>query len=182
MTDVSRCDDGGFARWGDRAMDVYGVAMRRSPEIVAQRRAVLATHLTRPGFRAAVALDGPTADRRLVGFGYAYQGRPGQWWHDAVSVEVRARLGGQPARRWLDDSVEVVELHVLPEHQGHGLGRALLRTLLDGATESTALLSTHDQDSPARRLYRGEGFVDLLTGFVFPHGHEVFAVMGKPLR
>lgn len=169
----SVCDAVAFEPWLDEAAAVYGEAMQRSPEIVAQRREVLPAHLRRTGFRAAIAVERPT----LAGFGYAYTGERGQWWHDVV---VRA-LGPQQAGRWVDDSLEVVELHVRPAYQGHGIGRRLLAMLLDGATERTAVLSTHDRDSSARRLYRSVGFVDLLTGFVFPGGHEVFAVMGKDL-
>ncbi len=168
------CDADAFRPWCAEAMSVYGIAMQRPPEVVTQRRSVMATHLDRPAFRAAIAVDG----EKLAGFGYAYAGRPGQWWHDAVA----AALGSRRRHDWLDDSVEVVELHVLPAHQGHGIGRRLLHMLLDGATERTAVLSTHDKASPARALYRSEGFVDLLTGFVFPSGREVFAVMGKRLR
>jgi ribosomal protein S18 acetylase RimI-like enzyme len=162
-----------FRAWSDEAVHVYGIAMRRPPEVVAQRRGVMAAHLLRPAFRGAIALDGDA----LVGFGYAYAGRRGQWWHDVVA----GALDAENRREWLGDSVEIVELHVLPGYQGRGIGRRLLRLLLDGATERTAVLSTHDLDSPARHLYRSEGFVDLLTGFVFPAGREVFAVMGKRL-
>ncbi len=167
------CDADAFRAWSGEAMSVYGIAMQRPPEVVTQRRSVMPTHLSRPGFRAAVAVDGDT----LAGFGYAYAGRRGQWWHDTVGAALDARR----RHEWLDDSVEVVELHVLPAHQGHGIGRRLLRMLLEHAGERTAVLSTHDKDSPARALYRSEGFVDLLTGFVFPSGREVFAVMGKQL-
>jgi ribosomal protein S18 acetylase RimI-like enzyme len=47
------------------------------------------------------------------------------------------------------------------------------------------LLSTRDADTPARRLYRGTGFTDLLTAFrFFPGGEPPYAVMGAelPLR
>lgn len=170
---LEHCDADGFRGWGNEAMHVYGVAMQRPAEVVTQRRSVLATHLDRPAFRAAVAVENDT----LVGFGYAYAGRPGQWWHDTVS----AALDDARRHEWLDDSVEIVELHVLPSHQGQGLGRGLLRMLLEDATERTAVLSTHDKESAARVLYRSEGFVDLLTNFVFPSGREVFAVMGRRL-
>ena len=61
---------------------------------------------------------------------------------------------------------------------------ALLR-LTSGRPERTALLSTRDADTPARRLYRGTGFTDLLTAFrFFPGGDPPYAVMGAelPLR
>ena len=72
-----------------------------------------------------------------------------------------------------------------PEYQGHGVGAGLLLALTSGRRERTAVLSTRDADSPARRLYRGMGFTDLLTGFAFYPGSEPpYAVMGAelPLR
>lgn len=172
------CDPTAFEPWVQESVDVYGEAMRRPPEVVAQRRSVLPTHLSRPAFRAAVAVDDDSADEVLAGFGYAYAGEAGQWWHDIVTRE----LSDEDADFWMSDTVEIVELHVRPAYQGNGIGRRLLGMLLDGAPERTAVLSTHDRESPARRLYRSTGFVDLLTAFVFPGGHEVFAVMGKDLR
>jgi hypothetical protein len=41
------------------------------------------------------------------------------------------------------------------------------------------VLSTHDRESPARNLYRSVGFIDLLSGFVFPGSSEVYVVMGR---
>ena len=71
-----------------------------------------------------------------------------------------------------------------PEYQRRGIGRRLVLTLTAGRTERTAVLSTQDADSPARRLYRSLGFADLLTGFIFPGGGPPYAVMGAelPLR
>jgi ribosomal protein S18 acetylase RimI-like enzyme len=85
---------------------------------------------------------------------------------------------------WLDDSFEVAELHVRPPYQGMGIGRELLLRLTSGRPERTAVLSTADAESRARRLYRGVGFTDLLTGFRFSGGEPPYAVMGArlPLR
>ena len=72
-----------------------------------------------------------------------------------------------------------------PDHQGHGIGASVLLRLTSGRPERTALLSTRDADTPARRLYRGTGFTDLLTAFrFFPGGEPPYAVMGAelPLR
>jgi ribosomal protein S18 acetylase RimI-like enzyme len=152
------------------AAHVYGVAMQRGPELVVQRREIMQSHLFRRGFVAVVAV----ADEDLVGFGYGYLGRSGEWWHDVVAKG----LGRSPSRRWLDDAFEVAELHVHPDHQGCGLGRRILRELLARSAGRTVVLSTHDRESAARALYRSFGFVDLLTGFVFPGSAEVYAVMG----
>jgi len=169
-TTIRVLDSAGFAPYVDRAADVYGAAMRRAPDLVAQRRSIIIGHLDRDEFVAVTA----TQLRELVGFGYGYQGRPGDWWHDVVS----GALDRRAAKRWMDDDFEVAELHVHPSHQGRGLGRLLLQSLLDNSTSRTVVLSTHDRQSPARELYRSFGFVDLLCDFRFPGSTEVYAILG----
>ena len=44
----------------------------------------------------------------------------------------------------------------------------MVHTLHQSRPERTAVLSTQDCHSRARRLYRSLGFADLLTGFSFP--------------
>jgi len=171
VTDVRLIDRDEFEPLVVTAAQIYGEAMRRPPELVVQRREIMQSHLHRRGFRAV----GATVDDHLVGFGYGYRGRSGEWWHDIVAKA----LGRDASREWLADAFELAELHVLPAHHGNGVGRALLTTLLDGVPTHTVVLSTHDQDSPARSLYRSAGFEDLLTGFVFPGSTEVYAVMGR---
>jgi ribosomal protein S18 acetylase RimI-like enzyme len=87
----------------------------------------------------------------------------------------------EPPRTWLDDSFEIAELHVLPSWQGRGIGRSLLLSLASGRPERTAVLSTADAPTTARRLYRGVGFTDLLTDFRFSGTEPPYAVMGAPL-
>jgi ribosomal protein S18 acetylase RimI-like enzyme len=153
---------------------IYGEAMRRPPELVVQRREIMAAHVHRTGFVGVLARD---ADNAVVGFGYGYHGRPGDWWHDVVA---RA-LGRREGRDWLSDSFELAELHVHPSRHGLGIGRRVLEAVLSKAEGDTVVLSTHDRESAARHLYRSVGFVDLLTGFVFPGSNEVYVVMGKRL-
>ena len=152
---------------------IYGEAMQRPPELVVQRREIMAAHVHRAGFVGVLACDGEA----VVGFGYGYHGRPGDWWHDVVA---RA-LGRRESREWLHDSFELAELHVHPSRHGEGIGRRVLETVLSHAEGTTVVLSTHDRESPARQLYRSVGFADLLTGFVFPGSTEVYVVMGKRL-
>jgi GNAT superfamily N-acetyltransferase len=163
---------------------IYGEAMRRPPELVVQRREIMASHVSRPGFVGVLGREGDDVGSgdigsgEIVGFGYGYRGRPGDWWHDVVAKA----LGRRDAREWLTDSFELAELHVLPRSQGHGVGRQILETLLTKVDATTTVLSTHDRESPARALYRSVGFVDLLTGFVFPGSSEVYVVMGRSNR
>jgi GNAT superfamily N-acetyltransferase len=153
------------------------MAMQRSPEIVVQRRDIISGHTSYPGFVASGAFEDAAATSVLVGFGYGYLGASGQWWHDVVA----AALGRAAARRWLREGFELAELHVLPTHQGNGLGRAMLSDVLSRADARHAVLSTPDVESPARALYRSEGFEDLLCGFFFPGSSEAYAIMGADL-
>ncbi|HMC72301.1 MAG TPA: GNAT family N-acetyltransferase, partial [Mycobacteriales bacterium] len=157
---------------------IYGEAMQRPPELVVQRREIMGSHLHRAGFVGVLARD---ADDAVIGFGYGYHGRPGDWWHDVVTRALAQKDGRKVARDWLDDSFELAELHVHPSRHGEGIGRRVLESVLSRADGATAVLSTHDRDSPAHRLYTSVGFVDLLPGFVFPGSSEVYVVMGKRL-
>jgi ribosomal protein S18 acetylase RimI-like enzyme len=163
----------------DELLCIYRLAFLElhsaDPERAAQlRRAQTRQVIDRPGFRAMVALD---ADE-LVGFAFSCPGMPGQWWHDVV-------VGAMPrpaATDWLADSLEIVELHVLPSHQGRGIGRRLLRDSLARTECRTAVLSALEEpDSPARHLYAMEGFEPLLERFRFPGSPERYAVLGKRL-
>ncbi|MBX6391347.1 MAG: GNAT family N-acetyltransferase [Frankia sp.] len=146
------------------------------PERAARDRLAHARrHVERRDLRAVAALR---PDDTLVGIVYALPGREGQWWHDVVT----SALPPAVARHWLSDCLEIVELHVLPDHQGNGIGRALLRELLRDAPYRTAALSALElPDSRARRLYASEGFVPLLSDFRFPGSHTPYAVLAKEL-
>jgi GNAT superfamily N-acetyltransferase len=154
--------------------------MQAPPELLAGRRAIMAGHTRYHGFRALAVAD----DGQPVGFCYGFHGMAGQWWHDRVAGGIGAAHGQAAVRSWLSNCLEVAELHVLPDHQGRGIGTALLGALSTGRSERTALLSTPSTESPARRLYRTTGFTDLLTGFRFEGAEPPYAVMGAdlPLR
>jgi len=173
VIELRRVDAAGFAPYADASVEVFGAAMNPPASELRSRHEILHRHLQRRGFAATIGVDG----EQLVGFGYAYPGEAGQWWHDLVA----AALDPAAADQWLADSWEVVELHVRPERQGQGLGRRLLTALLTDAPGATALLSTGDRDSRARRLYRSMGFVELLTDFRFPGREEPYAVLGRTL-
>lgn len=166
-----------LARRLDDVVAVYGEAMGYRAELLEARRGYIATHVRRPGFRAVATL---TTDGHLAGFGYGYLSAHGQWWHN----QVRAALSDEARQSWLPNCFEVVELHVRPLAQGHGLGARQLRALLTMAEGSTTLLSTPEADeatSRAWRLYRRFGFVDVLRHFHFPGDERAFAVLGREL-
>ncbi|WP_405090549.1 GNAT family N-acetyltransferase [Micromonospora sp. NBC_01392] len=161
----------------DDVVAVYGEAMGYRADLLEARRGYIATHVRRPGFRAVASL---TTEGRLAGFGYGYLGATGQWWHD----QVYRALNAQARQRWLARPFEVVELHVRPPAQGHGVGARQLRALLTMAEGDTTLLSTPEADeqaSRAWRLYRRFGFVDVLRHFHFPGDERPFGVLGRDL-
>ena len=192
---VSELSPGEFGARLDQLIAVYAAAMRPPAELLAGRRSIMAGHTANPAFRALAVTDDGTGE--AVGFGYGFHGAPGQWWHDTVAGALAVSFASARSRTpsaypapgagvaWLDDSFEVAELHVAPDYQGRGIGAGVLLRLTSGRPERTALLSTRDADTPARRLYRGTGFTDLLTAFrFFPGGEPPYAVMGAelPLR
>lgn len=166
-------DRAAFTALQDDVLEVYAEAMEVRLEAARSRRSILATHLERDGLAAVGAFDGA----RLVGVAYGYRGAPGQWWHD----QVRQALAEDVAVRWLDGSFEVCEFHVRPAYQGTGLGRALLARLLALTDAPTAVLTTPDADTRARRFYAAGGWVDLARQLRFPGDPRAFAVLALPL-
>ena len=157
----------------DEVLSVYAEAMEVPRAAALTRRSIIAAHLQREGLRAVVALDG----ERMVGVAYGYRGEPGQWWHD----QVRDALTPLQAQEWLDGAFEVCELHVRPALHGTGLGRRLLAALLADVPSRTAILTTPDAETRARRFYRAGGWVDLRRELRFPGDPRVFAVLGLRL-
>jgi GNAT superfamily N-acetyltransferase len=157
----------------DEVLEVYAEAMEVPPAAARSRRSIIATHLQREGLRAVVALDGD----RMVGVAYGYEGRPGQWWHD----QVQDALTPEQAREWLTEAFEVCELHVRPALHGTGLGRDLLAALLAELPCRTAVLTTPDTETRARRFYRDGGWTDLRRDLRFPGDPRTFAVLGLRL-
>jgi GNAT superfamily N-acetyltransferase len=128
---------------------------------------------------------GPAGDRGgAIGFAYGFHGTAGQWWHDVVRQSLATRHGSDAAGHWLGDSFEFAEVHVRPVYQGRGTGRAMMHRLAAARPERTAVLSTPDGQTRARRLYYSLGFADLLPAFVFPGAGPPYAIMGAvlPLR
>jgi GNAT superfamily N-acetyltransferase len=181
-------DDVVIERWSPARMrarlteviGVYKAAFLDVHESDPRRAAIERTmharrHTERRDLRAVVAL---APGDRVAGFGYALPGQTGQWWHDVV----RGALSPADGAFWLDSCLEIVELHVLPEFQGGGIGRALIRELVRDAPFRTAALSALEiPGSRARRLYASEGFRPLLSHFQFPGSTIEYAVLARRL-
>nr|WP_240394046.1 N-acetyltransferase [Corynebacterium lactis] len=148
-----------------------------------------------PGFSAVAAVAHPPEispmealrDPKfpLVGIGYCRRGRDTHWWHRQVRAGMASSGWPLPATNsLLTNYAELSEIHIHPDYQGHGVGKRLLRALLDGRHEATVLLSTPeypDEANRAWRLYRQFGFVDVLRDFYFSGDSRPFAVLGVRL-
>jgi ribosomal protein S18 acetylase RimI-like enzyme len=181
--ELRELDAGEFLANLDACTGVYAAAMRPPRYQLPGRHSIMERHAGYSSFRAVAAV-GPAAagePRPLIAFAYGFHGEGGQWWYDLVGHAVALAMGRQAAEAWLADSFEIAEVHVLPGHQGQGTGLAMMRRLTAGRPERTAVLSTMDADTRARRLYRGLGFTDLLAGFAFAGTDEPYAIMGAPL-
>jgi ribosomal protein S18 acetylase RimI-like enzyme len=194
----------------EACVGVYAAAMNPPKEQLPGRHTIMERHAGYAAFRAIAAIvrpaggepansgpagrksasarpagrkpaDGEPVTGELVGFAYGFHGGDGQWWHDLVSHTTASILGTRAADDWFGDSLEIAEVHVLPNYQGRGTGLAMMLRLTAGRPERAAVLSTMDANTRARRLYRGLGFTDLLTGFTFPGTGLPYAIMGAPL-
>ena len=76
---------------------------------------------------------------------------------DVIEVDAEP-VGRLYVARW-EDEIRIIDIALLPEHRGRGIGTALLRALLDEAAEAGKRLSVHvELNNPSRRLYERLGF------------------------
>ena len=72
-------------------------------------------------------------------------------------------VDGQPAGRLYvdrrDDEIRLIDIALLPEHRGRGIGGELMREILaEGADEGLPVQIHVERDNPAMRLYLRLGF------------------------
>ncbi len=76
-----------------------------------------------------------------------------------VAMRDGADIGRLYVDRWPSEHC-VIDIALLPEHRGSGLGGALMRDLLDEAAAAGKAVSIHvEKFNPAMRLYRRLGFL-----------------------
>lgn len=71
--------------------------------------------------------------------------------------------GGERAGRlylhWLKDDLRIVDIALMPQHRGHGVGREILDALMEEAAGRGCSVSIHvEMNNPALRLYQRLGF------------------------
>ena len=73
---------------------------------------------------------------------------------------------------------EIHTLAVDPAHHRRGIGRALLRAVLDHAVGATVFLEVRTDNESAIQLYRSEGFdvIGIRRGYYRPSGADAFTM------
>ncbi len=170
-----------FSLLAPQLVEIYIEAMNYNPAILHSRIAGWRNDLVRAGFDAQIAIH----HNEIVGVAYGFLGSPDSWWDAELRRGLRLQ-GGPTEQQWeiLRSYFELAEIHVLPQYQGHGLGRKLLEALLCNAPARYALLSTPEvpnEDNGAFRLYRSTGFFDVLRGHLYPADARPFAILGTTL-
>jgi GNAT superfamily N-acetyltransferase len=161
-----RVDDSASAEGAAEVWRVYDAVFGDFPDCGTWRGAVWDRHRHRAGFRIARAYDSGV----LVGFAYGYTGEHGQWWTD----NARKVLDPGVAEAWLGGHFELVSIGVIDAARLQGVGRRLMRVLLDGLPHVRRLLMTSANSSdPARRLYASEGWRVIGSGI--GHGTVIMA-------
>jgi ribosomal protein S18 acetylase RimI-like enzyme len=89
-------------------------------------------------------------------------------------IEVNgAPVGRLYVARW-EDEIRIIDIAVLPEHRGVGIGTRLLEELLAEGAECGKRVSVHvELNNPARRLYEWLGFVPVAE-------HGLYVLMEAP--
>lgn len=167
--------------WTEQLLNIYRLAFAAPPyngteEGVQNFAQTLISHSQRSGFCLYAAYG--KEEQKLVGFTYGYTSQPGQWWHDTI---IRA-MSPTMAQKWLSYALELVELAVMPEAQGYGIGGQLHDALLRDAPQRTALLSTYDGETNGMHLYRKRGWITLLSPYYYPNGDKPMVIMGRQLH
>ncbi|MBV9790610.1 MAG: GNAT family N-acetyltransferase [Chloroflexi bacterium] len=113
-----------------------------------------------PGFQGYVAQDNTA---QVCGFSYGFTVSGEARWH-RLFFEL---LQPQSRETWLDDCFLLVELAVVPERQGQGIGGRLHDAVLADVPHRRAILSTAQNENPALHLYWRRGWEVLAQDWSF---------------
>ncbi|MEU6084337.1 GNAT family N-acetyltransferase [Streptomyces sp. NPDC047108] len=147
-----------LSAYGDGVRQVYADAFARPPwgqeESMADAYLErLAADAARPGFAAAVALEGD----RVLGFATGWT-TPEPFPSDRSYSQVTAALGPERTGAWLCGGREVDELAVRGGARGLGLGAALLERVTAPAQDGRCWLLTSVRARSTLRFYRRIGW------------------------
>ncbi|MEW2134331.1 GNAT family N-acetyltransferase [Streptomyces sp. NPDC005435] len=158
--------------------DAFGAAPWGEDEAQADAFvARLVTNVERPGFTAALALEG----RRVIGFATAWT-TPSPFPTDRCYPQAAAALGAERASSWLCGAREIDELALRPAAQGTGLGAGLLCAVTQDAPEGRTWLLTSQRSLRALSFYRHQGWQQATHPSPDGQGAVVFLGPRHPAR
>lgn len=71
---------------------------------------------------------------------------------------------------WRDQTLAIIDIVLLPEYRGQGIGAALLKTMMDEAVRQEKGVSLYvEYYNPAQALYLRLGFVEIGSNGVYRH-------------
>jgi ribosomal protein S18 acetylase RimI-like enzyme len=80
---------------------------------------------------------------------------------ERLIIEVRGDIAGRLYVSEWEQEIRIVDIALLPQQRGNGLGSVLLKTLQDRARDSHKALTIHvEKNNPALRLYQRLGFTE----------------------
>lgn len=119
------------------------------------------------------------AREAIVGFLYGYTFRRGNWWPEKVGPLIIAT----DHEHVMASAFELVELAVLPSHQGQGIGSELMRYQFERQPQTHVLLSTNaDPGNRAISLYWHHGFEVLVPDFQYSPNGGYALIMGANVK
>ena len=113
----------------------------------------------------------------IAGFAYGYRSAPGQYFNGMV----KGFLDAAAYDEWMTDCFEIPELAVRADVRRRGYGTALIARLLGETDAKTAVLSTQQDNKPARGLYERTGWIVIHEPY-YPFGpDQPYVLLGKRL-
>lgn len=161
-------------------VSIYLDAMDYPRTIASSRVNAWRRDIFHPGFTAIIATVGDT----IIGVAYGFLGYRGYWWDNHLRAFLARAGSTEEHREKLASYVELAELHVLPQMQGHGVGKQLLLQLAWNLPAQYLLLSTPEVANEANRafgLYRSLGFGDVARHVHYPGDRRPYAILAAPL-
>lgn len=170
-----------FSAMAPELVDLYIRAMHYPVTIREQRVSVWQRDSAETDFAAVAAFD----EGALAGIAYGFRGSPHRWWDRQLRRGLVDNHAMTPEMTEIvNNYFELAEVHVSPQRQGGGIGKALIGRLLRKAPQPYVLLSTPEvprESNAAFGLYRSLGFEDVLRHFRYAGDPRPFAILGRTL-
>ncbi len=102
--------------------------------------------------------------------------------HYVVACDAGGVMLGYAGLATGPDDADVQTIGVAPAAQGRGIGRALLRDLLDAAGPRAVHLEVRTDNAPAIALYESEGFtrIGVRRRYYRPSGADAYTMLRPP--